>query len=100
MGVILALQADDGIPLGVDNLGVVQHVGRLLDGKTASQPLELVKDGDLILFIERMLRLQGLDTVRTSEVKGDRAFLPGPAWACWYLGCGMGRCCCDSSYLP
>ena len=30
--VILALQAADGIHLGVDNLGVVRHVGRLLDG--------------------------------------------------------------------
>ena len=44
--------------LGVDNLGVVRHVGRLLDGKTASRPAEF-KDGDLILLIERMLRLWG-----------------------------------------
>ena len=56
---ILALQANDGVHLGVDNLGVVRHVGRLLDGKTASRPAELVKDGDLILLIERMLRLWG-----------------------------------------
>ena len=33
-GVILALQAHDGVHLGVDNLGVVRHVGRLLDGRT------------------------------------------------------------------
>ena len=32
-GVILALQANDGVHLGVDNLGVARHVGRLLDGK-------------------------------------------------------------------
>ena len=31
------------------------HIGRLLDGKTASRPAELVKDGDLILPI----RLRG-----------------------------------------
>ena len=75
--VILALQANDGIHLGVDNLGVVRHVGRLLDCRTASRPAELVEDGDLVLLIERMLRLRGLDTVRISEVMGhaDEAFV-------------------------
>ena len=32
-GVILALLAEDGVHLGVDNLGVVRHVCRVLDGK-------------------------------------------------------------------
>ena len=32
MGVILALQSSGAVHLGVDNLGVVRHVGRLLDG--------------------------------------------------------------------
>ena len=32
--------------------------------------LVLVKDGDLILLNERVLRLRELDTVRISEVKG------------------------------
>ena len=31
-GVILALQTSGAVHLGVDNLGVVQHVGRLLGG--------------------------------------------------------------------
>ena len=31
-GVILALQSAEGVHIGVDNLGVVRHVGRLLDG--------------------------------------------------------------------
>ena len=31
---------------------------------------ELLKDGDLLLLIDRMLRLRGLDTVRVSKVKG------------------------------
>ena len=39
-GVILALQANDGVHLGVDNLGVVRHIGRLLDGKIASRLAE------------------------------------------------------------
>ena len=38
-----------GVHLGVDNLGVVRQVGRLLDGKTASRLAELIKDGDLAL---------------------------------------------------
>ena len=31
-GVILALQSSGAVHLGVDNLSVVRHVGRLLDG--------------------------------------------------------------------
>ena len=65
-GVILALQSSDAVHLGVDNLGVVRHVGRLLDGHHASIPFELVKDGDLLLLIERLLRLGCLDTVRVT----------------------------------
>ena len=49
---------------------MVRHVGRPLDGRHGSIPLELVKDGDLLLLIERMLHLRGLDTVGTTKVKG------------------------------
>ena len=69
-GVILALQSSGAGHLGVDNLGVVRHVGRLLDGRHGSVPFELVKDGDLLLLIERLLHLRGLDTVRITKVKG------------------------------
>ena len=69
-GVILALQSSSAVHLVVDNLGVVRHVGRLLDGHHGSVPLELVKDGDLLLLIGRVLRLRGLDTVRVTKVKG------------------------------
>ena len=41
-----------------------------MDGKTISRPAEFVQDGDLVLLMERMLRLRGLDTVRISKVKG------------------------------
>ena len=37
--------------LGVDNPNVLRHVGRLLDGRTGSSPIELVNDGDLLLLI-------------------------------------------------
>ena len=69
-GVILSLQANDGVHLGVDNLGVVRHVGRILDGELSSRPYELLPDGDLLFLIERMLRIRGLGSVCISKVKG------------------------------
>ena len=69
-GVILALQSSGAVHLGVNNLGVVRHVGRLLDGCHGSVPFELVKDGDLLLLVERMLHLGGLDTVKVTKVYG------------------------------
>ena len=69
-GVILALQCSSAVHLGSDNLGVIRHVGGLLDGHHGSIPLELVKDGDLLLLMGSKLRLRGLDTVRITEVKG------------------------------
>ena len=59
-GVILALQTSRAVHLGVDNLGVVRHVSRLLDGCRGSKPFELVNDGDLLLLIDRMLQQWGL----------------------------------------
>ena len=70
MGVILALQSADAVHVGVDILGVVRHVGRLLDDCSFSAPLELVADGDLLVLIRRMLDLRGRATVRISKVKG------------------------------
>ena len=66
-GVILALQSSGAVHLVVDNLGVVRHVGRLLDGRHSSVPFELVHDGNLLLLIDRMLHLRGLDTVRITK---------------------------------
>ena len=54
----------------MDNLNVVRHVGCLLDCRPGSIPFELLKDGDLLLLIDRMLRRRGPDTVRISKVKG------------------------------
>ena len=66
----MALQSSGAVHLGVDNLNVVRHVGCLLDGRPGSVPFELLKDGDLLLLIDRMLRLRGPDMVRVSKVKG------------------------------
>ena len=49
---------------------LVRHVGRLLDGRHSPTPFELVNDGDLLLLIDRMLQLRGLDTVKVSKFKG------------------------------
>ena len=59
----MALQSSGAVHLGVDNLGVVRHVGRLLHGRPGSIPFEILKDGDLLLLFDRMLRLRGPDTV-------------------------------------
>ena len=69
-GVILALQTSCAVHLGVDNLGVVRHVGQLLDGYRGPKPFALVNDGDLLLLIDHMLQQRGLDTECISEVKG------------------------------
>ena len=66
----LLWRPDDGVHLGVDNLNVVRHVCRLLDGGPSARPFEIVKDGDLLCLINRMLQLRGLDTVKVSKVKG------------------------------
>ena len=56
-------------------LGVVRHVGRLLDGCRGPKPFELVNDGDLLLLIDRMIQQRGLDTVCISKVKGHAVLL-------------------------
>ena len=68
-GAVLLLQAPDVVHLGVHNLAVVRHVGRLLDGNVDTRPAEFVKDGDLILLIGRMLEMRGRGTVRVSKIK-------------------------------
>ena len=68
--VILALQASAPLHLGVDNLDVVRRVGRLLEGVRHLCPSELVKDGDLILLIDRILCKRRRDKVRVTKVKG------------------------------
>ena len=69
-GVILALQSADAVHIGVENLGVVRHVGRLLDDCSFSTPLELVTDGDLLILLRRMIDLRGRSMVRVTKVKG------------------------------
>ena len=69
-GVLLALQASCGVRLGVDNLNVVRHVGRMLNDNLGTQPFQVIPDGDLLCLIHHMLLLRGLDTVKVTKVKG------------------------------
>ena len=69
-GVILAIQCSSAIHLGVDNLNVVRHVSRILDGRVARRPFELTFDGDLLTVIEKMIHQKGIRSVRISKVKG------------------------------
>ena len=66
------------------NSQTAKHPERLLDGHHGSVPFELVKDGDLLLLIERMLLFGDLDTVRITKVKGH-------ADKVWFLTVGLGR---------
>ena len=65
---ILALQSSDAVHVGVDNLDVVRHVGRLLDDCFSAAPLELVTDVIFLFLFAGCLIFVGRDTVR---VKGQ-----------------------------
>ena len=52
---ILAMQVLDAVSLGVDNLHVVRHVGRLLDGVEHFRPVEWDNDEDLIALVRKMI---------------------------------------------
>ena len=69
-GVILALQCSSAVHLGVDNLNVVRHVSRLLEGRISGKPFELTFDGDLLIIIERMIQLRGAQNLKITKVKG------------------------------
>ena len=69
-GAIVALQAYWRCHLGIDNLNVARSIGRLLDYDCLTEPLPLVKDGDLIALALYMIRARGRETVRVTKVKG------------------------------
>ena len=78
LGVVLALQATNAVHPGVDNLNVVGHVGRLLDGSSGIRPLERVDDVDLTILVRKLLSVRFEGTVCISKVKGhaDESFVP------------------------
>ena len=68
---ILALQAFWPGHSGIDNLNAVRSVGRLLDHGCLSNPLPLVKDGDLVAIIQHLIRVRGLDTFKGHATEAD-----------------------------
>ena len=69
-GAIIALQSYRPCHLGIDNLNVARSIGRLLDHGCLAKPLPLIKDGDLIVIVQCMIRTRGQDTDRVTKVKG------------------------------
>ena len=60
--VLVALQGHVRMHVGVDNLNVVNHVSGILAGRRAGRPFSLVNDGDLLLFVQDMIRWRGSGT--------------------------------------
>ena len=69
-GVLVALQASRPVHLGVDNANVVGHVARMLAGRKAARPYELMVDGDFLVLVQRQLDVRGPGTTKISKVKG------------------------------
>ena len=69
-GVLAALQGCTRMHVGVDNLNVVRHVSRIIDGRCTGRPFPLVGDGDLLFKVLQLVRWRGLGTSAVSEVKG------------------------------
>ena len=66
---ILALQASTHAHMGRDNLNVVRHVGRLLEGQDESRTLTFVGDGDLRVLIKDILNKRVRAPFASSRLK-------------------------------
>ena len=68
--VIRALQALGAVDVGVDDLDVVRHVGRLVDGVELSRPFDEENDGDFLALVREMTNRWSESTARVTKVKG------------------------------
>ena len=55
--------------VGVNNLNVVRHVSRIINGGCTGKPFPLVNDGDLLFKLQQFVRWRGHGTSAVSEVK-------------------------------
>ena len=69
-GVLVALQCFVRMHVGVDNLNVVRHVSRIIDGGCTGKPFPLVNDGDLLLKVRQFVSWRGPGSTAVSKVKG------------------------------
>ena len=63
------LQSSKPVHLGVDNLNVVRHVGRIMAGKEPDRPFELLTDGDLLLLVQTLVARGALAPVPSLKLK-------------------------------
>ena len=56
--------------VGVDNVNVDNHVGRIMAGGRSGRPYPLVFDGDLLLLVQRLIRNMGSGSTQISKVEG------------------------------
>ena len=100
----MALQSSGAVHLGVDNLGIVRHVGRLLNGHHDSTPFELVTvflvsvvDGILLflIFIGSLLPFPGLLLTMTGLllILWSGLPVPSPRGAGWFMRFETGHIC-------
>ena len=69
-GSLLPCKRPDLFTWGWDNANVVGHVARMLAGKKAARPYELMVDGDLLVLVQKLLDARGPGTTKISKVKG------------------------------
>ena len=68
--VLVALQGCTRMHVGVDNLNVVRHVSRIIDGGCTGKPFPQVNDGDLLLRVQQFVRWRGPGNTAVFKVKG------------------------------
>ena len=66
----LAFEGSSAVHLGVDNLNVVRHVARILDGGVGNKPSELCVGGDLLTLTDSLVLKRCTGSVRITKVKG------------------------------
>ena len=92
MGCHLALQSSGAFHLGVDNLGVVRHVGRLLDGHHGSVLFELVKMAIFSCFLKECFILVGIRNGLTSTFRWIKQHVASCSFlrTGWHVVCQRG----------
>ena len=68
--VLVALQGQIALHVGVDNLNVVNHLSSLISGRWSGRPFPLINDGDLLGLAREILHSRGRGTTLVSKVKG------------------------------
>ena len=68
--ILIALQGQTALHVGVDNLNVVNHLSSLIASRWSGRPFPLVNDGDLLGLAQEIVRSRGRGNTLVSKVKG------------------------------